>query len=419
MKKILFILFFAFPLAMPLYGKLSKQELQKILKEYNEAIRVGDPYLIGKALEKLAKDDSKRIVKVLCSCALKFQEEKIYEACKNGIRQLKSKEALDYCYQKMKSGPWQIQIFLMESLGHRRDKKLLSILMKNLNSPYSPVVRTALEILGQIRDSKLVHPLILFLKKLEKKKKTGEIHFQTRKVLVKLTGYDYLTGQEWEKWWLAVGSKGGIGATGRTVLQKPLKHKGPRFFTEQITSHRVVFIIDSSASMEEKDPPRMEGRGTHVRRKPIPKAQLPASRMRIERAKNQLIQVIKRLPSQAAFNIIAFNNKVRYWSPKLRKASPSAKSSAIQFVMSLRAEGKTFTYKALEKAFENKKADTFYLLSDGTPTLGPSPGQILEKVTRWNRFRKIKIFTLGFPGVNREFMQKLAYNNFGKYSDIR
>ena len=97
------------------------------------------------------------------------------------------------------------------------------------------------------------------------------------------------------------------------------------------------------------------------------------------------------------------------------------------------ASGVTKTDKALEKAFEVKGANTFYLLSDGSPTYddgkvlpdkaktpeGPSLQKILEMVRDKNKFRRVKIFTLGFVGANRRFMQDLADQNYGKYRDIK
>lgn len=417
--KFLLPLFFLFPLC--LYGKLSNKELIPLIKEYNEAVKLGDPYAIGVAVKKLSKDDSIRVAKLILKVAVKFEDRKIHRDCLEAIQNIKSPKAFAYLLKNLESSPdWRVQILLMESLGNLRDKRVTTSLTKSLKSRYSPVLLTAIRILGRKMDRETLPALIELLKKRDKQKVAGEISYEIRVALNKITGRDYPTGEEWQKYWLTVGKNPSTsGSMGRTVVRE-IKRKGPRFFTETVLSERVVFIIDVSASMDEKDPyPPTEGRNTVLKKKPLQPAQLPPSRMRIERAKAQLIAVISKLSPQTKFNIIAFNNQIKCWSSSLKSASDSKKSSAIQFVSQFNAQGKTATHAAIKEALRNQGVDTFYLLSDGAPTLGPSASAILEYVYKENRFRKIRIHGLGFPGVDREFMMRLARENQGRYSDIR
>ena len=98
--------------------------------------------------------------------------------------------------------------------------------------------------------------------------------------------------------------------------------------------------------------------------------------------------------------------------------------------MKLDPNGMTATYDALEFVFRNdKKTDTIYLLSDGTPTTGKYTGQhkILSEIRKMNRFRNLLIHTIAFlagaaPGEDKkaaaQFMKDLAAENGGKFTLI-
>jgi uncharacterized protein YegL len=225
--------------------------------------------------------------------------------------------------------------------------------------------------------------------------------------------------------------------------------KAPRLFGTEVVSRTPVFVIDVSGSMTKKDPPdptakkekedEEKGTGTtpvdpKPKKKPAPAnpadpGALGDDRMRIVRAQNELIKLIKALDSGVMFNIVAYSREVHVWSKTgLKAATGSNKSSAIKFVSGFQADSTTHTDDALEKAWENIKdgCDTLYLLSDGSPTHKGDCSdsdvlieEILNFFRKHNKFKKVKIFTLGFKGANRPFMMKLAKENNGKYRDIK
>jgi hypothetical protein len=45
--------------------------------------------------------------------------------------------------------------------------------------------------------------------------------------------------------------------------------------------------------------------------------------------------------------------------------------------------------------------------------------EILEFFRGNNKFKKVRVFTLGFKGAHKEFMIKLARENNGTYKDIK
>jgi hypothetical protein len=76
-------------------------------------------------------------------------------------------------------------------------------------------------------------------------------------------------------------------------------------------------------------------------------------------------------------------------------------------------------------AFDVSDATTIFLLSDGAPRRGDKPmdvDPILAKVREDNRFRRVRIHTVGFlqAGSNlRKFMTRLAAQNQGHYKELR
>ena len=75
--------------------------------------------------------------------------------------------------------------------------------------------------------------------------------------------------------------------------------------------------------------------------------------------------------------------------------------------------------------------DTIYLITDGAPThlgsAGPGRppdadeliGEIHKRVRYLNFLRGVRIFCLGFPEADEEFLKKLSKENSGTYVAIR
>ncbi len=155
------------------------------------------------------------------------------------------------------------------------------------------------------------------------------------------------------------------------------------------------------------------------------------NRERIFRAKEELVRVIRDLPDDKSFNIIAYSSDVKPWQGNLVPADAARKRQAIDFVEGLKADGITVTDLALEYAFEDPIVDTIYLITDGAPTHQGSVGpglpsdaprlikEILARVKVLNFRRGVRIFTLGFPGAEEEFLRTLSQEHNGKYRPIR
>ena len=155
------------------------------------------------------------------------------------------------------------------------------------------------------------------------------------------------------------------------------------------------------------------------------------SRRRITRARKELARVIRNLPEDVRFNVIPYSTDVGSWKKKLTLATPSAKKSAENFIGALKAEGITVTDWALEAAFADLQVDTVYLITDGAPTHRGSRGpqrpvdaddiikHIHRRMKHLNFLRGSRIFTLGFPDADEEFLKKLAREHSGTYTPIK
>ena len=194
-----------------------------------------------------------------------------------------------------------------------------------------------------------------------------------------------------------------------------------------------MFVIDTSGSMQLWDPGKGESGGSAQWRE----------RQRIVRVKKQLSRAISELKKSSKFNIIGFSNRILEFSPKkgILPAAPGPKKKAIKWVSGLQALGLTHTDDAMKAAFKDKKIDTIMLLSDGAPTRqGGNSNQIIQQILRdvkkWNKIRKVKIYTFGFEGPGKfppnsgqqgqpgssqafsDFLKKLSGENGGTHTSI-
>lgn len=245
---------------------------------------------------------------------------------------------------------------------------------------------------------------------------------ETRITLLTLTDQQYTVYEDWANWWVVARDtwkpkpqrKSDEGRARTAVYRPEREYELPQIFGQEVVSKRVVFVIDTSQSMQKADPIEgEEGSGG-------------GSRVRIDRARNELIKAVLKLRKDARFGLVAYDTYGTPWpdEQKLVPATRSKKNQAVEFVRSWKADGHTNTLEAMLQAMAYPEVDTIILLSDGSPTV-PGKGTIteiepiLEKIREENRFKKITIHTLGFEGAKVSFMKALAKQNDGTYAAIK
>lgn len=199
------------------------------------------------------------------------------------------------------------------------------------------------------------------------------------------------------------------------------------FFSIPIESERLVFALDVSASMLEKD---LEPRDA-VTRKIMKEHELPKNRLGI--AKAELIRAVTSLPDGAEFNIVAYSDYAKRMSSRLVTASRSTRRRAVRWVLRARSGFQTNVYDALFESFNDHMAssggsvrfedlpDTILFLTDGVPTRGRYVDQdsLIALVAMWNQSFDVAVHCVGIgKDHDRKLLLALARNNSGYYVDI-
>ena len=224
---------------------------------------------------------------------------------------------------------------------------------------------------------------------------TGRLRVEVEKALHRIAGITFgFDLSRWRYWWEK--EKEGFQPP---PLKKHVARKrryGNTYYGIPVVSRRVIFILDVSGSMATKVD--------------------TAGRTRLDLAKEALVQALTRFTKETRFNIVFFHTQVRAWGRKLMPATRANQKKAVGFVRSTRPMGATNLYGALELAFQDKDADTIYLLSDGSPTAGEivDPARIAREVLSWNLLRRMVIHTISL-GTPSALLQKLAKESGGQY----
>lgn len=175
---------------------------------------------------------------------------------------------------------------------------------------------------------------------------------------------------------------------------------------------RMFFVIDMSGSMI------MSGRGVDGYKNVV----------------DELVKTLEKVGSRGAFNIIAFSGSVETFKSSFTSVSISSIREAREWLMardpaaavggavpsSHRAfpsrHSGTSSGLALKAAF-GKRPGLIFFLSDGEPTDMTSP-QIFQMVEELQGPEKVPINTISYKTPSR-FMQRLAEENDGKYTQVR
>ena len=347
----------------------------------------------------------------------------------------------------------KIREFVYEQIGKSRNKNAVIVLLavaakwkddaafdaihSALKSRQKEVVFAALRWIRKLAQApRSFVPVVAALETYEKKA-PGRIYYDLLKTLSSLTGTSYDNSADWRNYWKS--SDGGkiekkkTGRKPRTAVYR----KPPTFFAMQVESDRVLFIIDVSTSMAKADtiirePDKPDGDVAEKKGRTVVEPEKKGGDedgekrelvMRITRVQRELIRTLRGLPPNVRFGVLAFSHEMLYFdSPKsLHFATSQNKKRAIAWVEKLVPNGATRTDEALKGAFTYPEIDTIYLLTDGAPkdekNQKIAPEFVLGVASLNNRFRKIRINTIGFSQAGRTMQQlcrDLAAQNEGK-----
>lgn len=231
---------------------------------------------------------------------------------------------------------------------------------------------------------------------------TGEVRGDIVRHLTAVTGEQHgLDAEAWSQWWKEHGEGFEYPPSGKHVpsMSQVIKKSSSTYYGLPLYAARIVFVIDTSASM---------------------------SGGRIEAAKRELTSAILSLPDRVKFSVLAFDIAVTPWSKELLLASDENKAEAVAWVLSRGLGPATASYDALDAAFDFD-TESIYFLTDGEPAGGAinDPLQIIALLTEMNRTRRLTINSIGIgvglPGLVNPFdtfLRVLAESNYGEYRRV-
>jgi hypothetical protein len=238
--------------------------------------------------------------------------------------------------------------------------------------------------------------------------------------LVHLTGRTDLgtTAARWRDWWQGVRSNWSSRRSRRAVGSRP--RADWRYFGLDLDSKRVIFVVDTSLSME---------RGVQYRQI-VPGVATPPDLGEIKRdiAERELNKAIDSLAEDATFNVIIYKTTFLALSDELLPATASNREKAKSWFRKQKPSGNTNISGPLLEAIamtrpgrrpeDTRIADTIVFMSDGLPTCGPIKYEedILAEIERLNRYGQIVVHTvhLGLEGKS-SFMEDLARATGGQF----
>jgi len=326
-------------------------------------------------------------------------------------------------------------ILLAVAARLKDDPKVVSTIQAAVKDPMKPVAFAALQWIRELNRKECVEPLIAELG-VREKKGADRLYFDIRRTLKHLTSFDLESAKDWENFWEA--QKQGLMKPAKPVESRTTLVKRPSFFSVMVDSDRVLFVIDVSKSMDERDPfpegsgKQAEGsksRGeTVVAKKQKPKetpkaAKLPLSRERLTRVKEELIRVVSGLPVSTQFGILSFSHELAYvWDARvLRNATQENRAAAVNWVKNLKPYGATRTDLALKEALSVPEVDTIIVLTDGAPRDEKNKPMEIQPILAFakeaNRFVRARILTISFQQIRDkdmvELVRELARQNDG------
>ncbi len=361
-----------------------------------------------------------------------------------------------------------VQIAAMDGLAERADASSLPLFFRLLSENRTWEIKwSCLIALEKLADEKAIEPLIESLGRCRADE--GRLKDQYIRILRKLldSKLDSDDPSAWKSAWQAKKS-GTESAPGTTMADMT------QFYGLKTRSTRLVFVLDKTGSMmdvgsEPEHPaytlpteatgaekePALEKAAREECARIVKRWSGITAKTRIEVAKKELISTLFVLSPKVHFNILWYEALPSPWRQELVPATWPNKLEAMTATDKVVASGGTNLWDALELAFKmievptktgpnpvvlDRKAnyaaatggaDTFFLMTDGRPTVGKLLGtdEVISELKKVNRLRKVTIHTICVgdrapgaaivDGPDPAFLKRIADQNNGDFVHIR
>lgn len=297
------------------------------------------------------------------------------------------------------SEPVEARIAALRGLADRGSILARVESLRQLNAEHRALQLEALEILARAPSESDVRYLINVVAEAE-----GRVQSEAVGLLQRITGYRIgADARSWRYFFLKHETEGT--EFKRNAGPQEASHQTLSYMGIPIQGERIVFVLDASGSMNAPLAERTrESRG--------------------KRAVSELSELLPRLPQRAAFDIVFFESKISgFGGGRLVNRADKRVEAAHDWLDDRVFDGGTNLFGGLEEAFSRRDVEEIILLTDGMPSVGEvqDPHRILAWVQRWNRWRKVRVSTIGLsaPRQADQFLDRLARQNHGIYRAIR
>ncbi len=306
----------------------------------------------------------------------------------------------------------RVRVAALEGSIAREEPTALQDAIACLGSGAWNLVAAAVDGLARMHRREAIEPLIELLGR----KDAGRTRADAQRALRSLTGQGHGPyRQPWHDWWEGEKARFQMPPKPTAPPAVATPEKGVTFYGVTTPSDKILFILDVSGSMLEPAHPDAAGARADLKR--------------IDLARKELAAAIDLLDESKRFNVILFSHRVVRWQLSPVEGDRSAADKAKRFALDTEAAGGTNIHDALETAFKaaNTAADgksylaaydTFFFMTDGTPTAGKlqKPDEILAAVREWNRTAKVVIHCVGVgDAADADFLGRLAAENGGVF----
>ncbi len=424
------------------------QEFKEAVQGLQAAEKARDPEQFASAASKVLKDDSARAVREVLDAYGRFCAEKpaldavahyrLHSDLAQELGRIGSAPGREEVIrQRENDRDWQVRLLCLDAASFKPEPlQLREGAIEALRDKSPAVTRRALEYLKNDKRLATVEAVVgRYLEIDGPKGPKGDdwtrLRYAFRSALVALIKVPLPAAVDYKGYVASRREKPEL------LFDHPPPERGPTgitIFGAEVTGNNITFVIDVSGSMLSTDPIPIKpdpGKTVVAEKMRAKEAEMFEDRRRINRAKKELTKVVQALPDGKRFNIIAYSSEVVPWKKILQPVNAATRKEAVEFIASLKAEGITVTDDAMENAFSDLAVDTIYLITDGAPThvgnrgaeIPPDAPEIIaaihKRVKEVNYFRGVRVFALGFPEAEENFLKKLAADNAGEYTPIR
>ena len=301
---------------------------------------------------------------------------------------------VDNLHALMEHKDLRVQIDAIRGVEGVGSQKSVPVLLAKFKKDISWPVRIALlSALGGVPAKESVQPILTFLDN-----EDGRLRQDAVYALASIAGgLPEGNPYDWNGWWALHRETFQANPSATQMFRKRYHVKDmpviplADFYGIEIISSRMVFVLDTSASMKGE---------------------------KIVKLKETMALTVEGLPLDLMFNVVDFGGMIRVMKPgSLIEAKHVSKASNI--IQGFMTTLGTRTFDAMEVAANLPVMDTMVYLSDGAPVAGQFQNwaRIIRTMDILNRYRPISIHTVhysvGGGGRGSSGMQSLADRNVG------